>query len=165
MSSCYWLAALLKGAHPEWSPAAIKSAIMTTADHLDNTNNPILDNGNGLKIAPPLAMGSGHIRPNQALDPGLVYDATQQDYVNLLCSINFNSTQVLNFPGSNSYSCSNPSSDLSHPSFIVLLRERNKSASPIIQNFQRIVRCWTRCFNLQGDGDSTRGFYGCGFTR
>ena len=112
---------------------------MTTADHLDNTNNPIRDNENGLKIAPPLAMGSGHIRPNQALDPGLVYDATPQDYVNLLCSINFNSTQVLNFTGSNSYSCSSPASDLNHPSFIVLLRERKRRASLIIQNYHRIV--------------------------
>ena len=82
-------------------------------------------------------MGSGHIRPNQALDPGLVYDATPQDYVNLLCSMNFNSAQILNFIGSNSYSCSSPSSDLNYPSFIVLLRK--KRASSIIQNFQRTV--------------------------
>ncbi|XP_023925002.2 subtilisin-like protease SBT3 [Quercus suber] len=131
------VAALLKGVHPEWSPAAIKSAIMTTADHLDNTNSPIRDSGNGLQIASPLAMGSGHIRPNQALDPGLVYDATPQDYVNLLCSMNFNSAQILNFIGSNSYSCSSPSSDLNYPSYIVLLRK--KRASSIIQNFQRTV--------------------------
>ncbi|PNX87310.1 subtilisin-like protease-like protein, partial [Trifolium pratense] len=81
------VAALLKGAHDDWSPAAIRSAIMTTSDIFDNTNEHIKDIGTGNK-ATPLALGAGHVNPNRALDPGLIYDAGVQDYVNLLCALN-----------------------------------------------------------------------------
>ncbi|CBI34785.3 unnamed protein product, partial [Vitis vinifera] len=37
------VAALIKSSHPDWSPAAIKSAIMTTADILNLKDSPILD--------------------------------------------------------------------------------------------------------------------------
>ncbi|KAB1222021.1 Subtilisin-like protease [Morella rubra] len=129
------VAALLKGAHPEWSSAAVKSAIITTAIPLDNTFKPIRDNKN-YQAASPLSMGAGQIDPNQALDPGLIYDAAPQDYVNLLCSMNFNQRQIFDITGSRKYSCSKPSSDLNYPSFMVLYRTKGEKFE---RSFRRTV--------------------------
>ncbi|GLT93514.1 hypothetical protein SLE2022_113040 [Rubroshorea leprosula] len=128
------VAALLKGVHPEWSAAAIRSALVTTANPLDNTNKPINDNGEN---ASPLAMGAGQIDPNRALDPGLIYDATPQDYVNLLCSTNFTKKQIMTITRSKSYNCSNPSPDLNYPSFIVFYSTH--VSTHLSSNFQRTV--------------------------
>ncbi|XP_027364570.1 subtilisin-like protease SBT1.9 [Abrus precatorius] len=139
------VAALLKAAHPDWSAAAIRSAMVTTANPLDNTQNPIRDNGNSFQFASPLAMGAGEIDPNKALDPGLIYDATPQDYVNLLCALGYTHNQILTITRSKSYNCANPSSDLNYPSFIVLYSNKTRSA---VQKFRRTVT------NV-GDGAST----------
>ncbi|PHU05429.1 hypothetical protein BC332_26251, partial [Capsicum chinense] len=56
------VAALLKSAHPEWSPAAIKSTIMTTADYINLGNDLIQDET--LKHADLLTLGSGHVNPS-----------------------------------------------------------------------------------------------------
>ncbi|MCI44667.1 subtilisin-like protease-like, partial [Trifolium medium] len=61
--------ALLKSAHPQWNVAAIRSALITTASPLDNTQNPIRDNGYPSQYASPLAIGAGEIDPNRAMNP------------------------------------------------------------------------------------------------
>lgn len=82
------VAALLKGAHPDWSPAAIKSALMTTAYIHDNTLQPMVDEATG-NASTPIDLGSGHVDPQKAMDPGLVYDLGEDDYVKFLCSLNY----------------------------------------------------------------------------
>ncbi|KAF5810797.1 putative tripeptidyl-peptidase II [Helianthus annuus] len=77
-------AALLKAIHPDWSSAAIKSALITTAGTVNNVGTQITD-ASGNK-ADPFQYGSGHFRPEKAADPGLVYDASYTDYLLFLCS-------------------------------------------------------------------------------
>ncbi|MBK9715691.1 MAG: S8 family serine peptidase [Kouleothrix sp.] len=71
------LAALLKDLHPTWSPMAIKSALMTSAyDVLDGPNtNPLVI----------FRQGAGHVKPNSAADPGLVFDSSWNDWMGFLC--------------------------------------------------------------------------------
>ncbi|KAG9135439.1 hypothetical protein Leryth_007195 [Lithospermum erythrorhizon] len=86
------IAGLLKSLHPDWSPAAIRSAMMATARTKDNTGGPMIDATQ--EKARPFGYGAGHIRPNRAQDPGLVYDLTTDDYLNFLCSLGYNQTQI-----------------------------------------------------------------------
>ncbi len=77
------LAALLKQSHPGWSPAAIKSALMTTA--YTTLNDGVAGLSNGLL---PWAQGAGHVSPTSANDPGLVYDGGKADWVRYQCKVN-----------------------------------------------------------------------------
>lgn len=75
------IAALIKQKHPHWSPAAIKSALMTTTTKLDRAGTPLQaqqyseTEATKLVKATPFDYGSGHVDPRAALDPGLVFDA------------------------------------------------------------------------------------------
>lgn len=73
------LAALFKEMKPSWSPMAIKSALMTTAgDVLDGPNtNPLVI----------FRQGAGHVRPAQATNPGLVFDAGFSDWMAFICGV------------------------------------------------------------------------------
>ncbi|KAF9614894.1 hypothetical protein IFM89_020991 [Coptis chinensis] len=86
------IAALIKSAHPDWSPAAIKSAIMTSADLHNLKGKPILDQL--LQPAGLFATGSGHVNPTRANDPGLVYDIQPNDYIPYLCGLGYTDAQV-----------------------------------------------------------------------
>ncbi|WCJ19700.1 Subtilisin-like protease [Euphorbia peplus] len=105
-------AAYVKSFHPTWSSSAIKSALMTTAYPMDSSLNTDAE----------FAYGSGHINPAMAMDPGLVYDASELDYVKFLCGQGYNSTQLQLVTGDSS-ACSEQVNetvwDLNYPSFMV----------------------------------------------
>jgi hypothetical protein len=70
------LAALLKDLHPDWSPMMIKSALMTSA-------SDVLDVASTSAVI--FRQGAGHVAPNKAASPGLVYDSNINDWFAFLC--------------------------------------------------------------------------------
>jgi subtilisin family serine protease len=68
--------ALVLSKQPTWSPATVKSAMMTTA-------YPLL-NADGTPNMDPFAGGAGHIDSLRVLDPGLVYDSGVKDWLAFL---------------------------------------------------------------------------------
>ncbi|GJZ18968.1 subtilisin-like protease SBT1.8 [Tanacetum coccineum] len=116
------LAALLKAAHPTWSPSAIKSALMTTAYTVDNTKSPLRDAAGG-QLSTPWAHGAGHVDPHKAISPGLVYDITAEEYVAFVCSLGYDIKQVQAVINRANVTCSRRLGDpgrLNYPSFSVL---------------------------------------------
>jgi len=72
------LAALVKEKRRNWSPAQIKSALMTTARQSVVKEDQVTP-------ADPFDFGAGHVDPNDAIDPGLTYDAGLMDYQAASC--------------------------------------------------------------------------------
>ncbi|MFK8052203.1 MAG: S8 family serine peptidase [Woeseiaceae bacterium] len=72
------IGALLKEARPDWSPAQIKSAMMTTA-----RQDVVKEDGE--TPADPFDFGAGHVVPNASISPGLTYDAGLLDYAAASC--------------------------------------------------------------------------------
>ncbi|XP_073055704.1 subtilisin-like protease [Primulina eburnea] len=130
------VAALLKSAHPDWSPAAIKSAIMTTADVVNLAKNPIEDEE--YLPADIFATGSGHVNPSRANDPGLIYDIEPKDYIPYLCGLNYTNRQVgviLQRKIDCLVESSIPEAQLNYPSFSLTLSSFNSTP----QTYSRIV--------------------------
>ena len=48
------------------------------------------------------AYGSGHINPVKAINPGLVYEAFKQDYINMLCRMGYDVDKLRTISGDNS---------------------------------------------------------------
>lgn len=73
-----------------------------TATIEDNNGEPIL-NATYVK-ATPFSYGSGHVQPNWAMDPGLIYDISTVEYLNFLCALGYNQTEI-SFFSDDAYAC------------------------------------------------------------
>lgn len=95
------LAALYLGEHPLWTPAAVKSAMMTTAYDLKGAD--------GEPVADPFAQGAGHVDPTRFFEPGLVVESGAADWAK------FFTGQGLDLTGGESID----PADLNYPSIAV----------------------------------------------
>ncbi|XP_042479750.1 subtilisin-like protease SBT4.3 [Macadamia integrifolia] len=84
-------AAYVKTFHPSWSPAAIKSALMTTASPIYASYHKEAE----------LAYGAGQIDPLKAVHPGLVYDTLKADYIQVLCNLGYKPDDIKIIAGEN----------------------------------------------------------------
>lgn len=120
------IAALIKQKHRNWSPAAIKSALMTTSTILDRAGRPLQaqqysgSETTTLVTATPFDYGSGHVNPRSALDPGLVFDAGYDDYLGFLCTMpGINANEIKKYTSSPcNYTMHHPS-NLNTPSIAI----------------------------------------------
>ncbi|CAD6260013.1 unnamed protein product [Miscanthus lutarioriparius] len=148
------IAALIKSKYPDWSPSAIKSAIMTTADPDDRSGKPIVDE----QYVPAnlFATGAGQVNPDKALDPGLVYDIAPAEYIGFLCGM-YTSKEV-SVIARRSIDCSTitviPDRMLNYPSITVMLPSTTNPTAPVVvsrtvKNVGRRRRCTTRTSTCQ----------------
>ncbi|KAF3795445.1 Subtilisin-like protease SBT4-14 [Nymphaea thermarum] len=77
-------AAYVKSFHPDWSPAAIKSALMTTAKEMIPRSHDRAE----------FSYGAGMLNPSKALNPGLIYDMNEMSYIQFLCKEGINASQL-----------------------------------------------------------------------
>uniref|UniRef100_M1AXJ8 Serine protease n=1 Tax=Solanum tuberosum TaxID=4113 RepID=M1AXJ8_SOLTU len=138
------VATSLKSTHPTWSPAAIKSAIMTTANTLNVANDPFLDER--LLPANIFAIGAGHVNPSRANDPGLIYDTLLKDYLPYLCDLNYTNQQVGSIV-QHKVNCKKvkhiPEAQLNYPSFSIKFGESSQTYTRTVTNVREAKSSYT----------------------
>ncbi|KAK9755093.1 hypothetical protein RND81_01G002200 [Saponaria officinalis] len=86
------IAAAIKSQNPSWSPAAVKSAIMTTARQTNNLGRPITKEFG--ELATPMDIGAGQVTRTGGLHPGLIYELNPEDYHLFLCYYGYNMSTI-----------------------------------------------------------------------
>lgn len=109
---------------------------MTTAIVTDNRGGAVSDEAEHGRAATPFDYGAGHITLSKALDPGLVYDIGDEDYVVFMCSIGYeaNAIEVITHKPVSCPAATNrklSGSDLNYPSISVVFHGSNQSRTVI----------------------------------
>ncbi|KAI9126861.1 hypothetical protein K1719_002457 [Acacia pycnantha] len=137
------LAALIKQKFPNFSPAAIGSALSTTATLYARNGGPIVAQRSyaspelNQSPATPFDMGSGFVNGTAALNPGLIFDSSYDDYMSFLCGINGLALVVLNFTGQNCGVYNNSTlygPDLNLPSITIAKLNQSRVVLRTVQN-------------------------------
>ncbi|KAL5731635.1 hypothetical protein ACHQM5_004344 [Ranunculus cassubicifolius] len=134
------LAALIKQKFPSFSPSAIGSALSTTASLYDNRGGPIMAQRAYTKPdlnqspATPFDMGSGFVNATAALDPGLIFDSSFDDYLSFLCGINGSSPVVLNYTSLNCGTSNMNATDLNLPSITIAKLNQTRTVQRTVTN-------------------------------
>lgn len=68
--------------------------LLFTASLEDEYAQSIVAEGAPPKQADPFDYGGGHVDPNKAISPGLIYDIESSDYIHFLCSMGYNNTAI-----------------------------------------------------------------------
>lgn len=141
--------ALLKSLHPNWSPAAVRSALVTTAWRTTPSGEPIFAQGSNKMLADPFDYGGGLVNPQRAAKPGLVYDMGIQDYINYMCSAGYKDSSISGMVGKKSTKCPTPKPsilDINLPSITipnlekeVTLRRTVTNVGPIKSVYRAVI--------------------------
>lgn len=143
------IAAIIKSLHPTWSPAAIKSAIMTSSDVADHAGVPIKDEQ--YRSASFYTMGAGYVNPSRAVDPGLVYDLHTNDYIAYLCGLGIGDDGVKEITHRR-VSCAKlkaiTEAELNYPSLVVKLLSQPITVHRIVTNVGKANSVYTAVVDM-----------------
>ncbi|KAM1008054.1 hypothetical protein ACFX2A_004636 [Malus domestica] len=136
------LAALVRQKFPNFSPSAIASALSTTASLYDRNGGPIMAQrayafpDQNQSPATPFDMGSGFVNATAALNPGLIFDTSYDNYMSFLCGINGSAPVVLNYTGEScwTYNSTINGGDLNLPSITIAKLNRSRTVLRTVRN-------------------------------
>ncbi|XP_078436861.1 subtilase family protein [Wolffia australiana] len=134
------LAALIKQKFPSFGPSAVGSALSTTAVVHDKLGGPIMaqrtyiDPDASQTPATHFDMGSGFVNATAALNPGLIFDSSYDDYLSFLCAIPGSAPLVANYTGRPCAAAATAAANLNLPSVVISLLNSSRIVTRRVTN-------------------------------